>query len=382
MAQDAEVRAADFDADGRCDLALNAKDGPTNVMYYAFSTDADTFAVSGASMHGTSVQEGWQEYATLVGSFNDDPLWDLGWSYVGTRNKTWYGLSDGVGNVDFAPLMERVEGGWFGFVTVVLDIDGDGIDDVAWNETTSNENRLFAGITDVFGFLDMRPAQSFDAGDWSGFDVARGDLNGDGRGDLVWSAPAPPQTRIYVAQGRADGGFDLSAETVREAIGDAAVEFRVGDVDGDGSDDLVWVAGPHPGASVYVSLSRAGGTFEHRDVQRVATPCAGTCALRMGDFNGDGHADLAWNALGSENVVGVVLGDASGNFANVLAAQEHTSVEDWASYTWVTGDVDGNGTEDLIWVRPTAEARVFVARASRTPGSRAFAEPRAPLSPR
>lgn len=356
-----EVRVADFNGDGRADLAFNFKSGPTNALYYAFASAADTFVVSATSTHPTAVAEGWERYATLSGRFDPDPVWDLGWSYTGTLNSTWYGLSDGAGNVDFAPRMDHTRGGWHGFVTLVLDVDADGIHDLAWNETTPERNRVSVGITNIFGFLEMRAAQSFAAADWSAFEVTHGDHNGDGRADLLWTEPSG--RRIYTATGNEDGVFDLSEEIVHEPIPEPNRVVLLGDVDGDGTDDLIQVGQPALGGDVYVSRGRSDGSFEHLAAQDVGIPCASGCSVVGGDFNGDGRLDLLWNELIPGNGLRVALGTPSGRFDTTPVMQFHPANADWSLYEVVVGDVNDDGRDDVIWVSPRSETRLHLALA-------------------
>ena len=357
----AEVFVADFNADGRADLAFNSKNGPVNAVYFAFSAVSDTFVVSNASMHGTAAPEGWEVYETLIGLFNADARWDLGWSHTGTRNRTWYGLSDGVGGIDFAPLTERVEFGWFTFTTVVLDINGDRIDDLAWNETTTQRNRTFPATTDIFGFLDMGLPQSFAAADWSGFEVTTGDVNGDGRGDLLWNESTAGSNRTYTGLGRQDGQFDLSGEFARGPIATQPARLRLGDVNGDGTDDVVWVGPPEMGGDVYVSLAHADATFEHHQPQDVGMPCASACDLLVGDFNADGRIDLLWNDRVAGNRSRVALGAASARFDTSPAVQQHPRPIDWLSYQAFVGDVNADGRDDVVWVSSGPITQVHVA---------------------
>ena len=136
------------------------------------------------------------------------------------------------------------EGGQFGYSLARLaDCDGDGIADFAVGAALHTAGGPSAGRVSVFSgatgrLLFQRDGQ---AGDQLGFSVGGGgDVNGDGRGDLVVGAP-----QRYTGAGctlvlsGADGSVLLSLKgTERKGRFGEAVEF-VGDFNGDGASDIV-----------------------------------------------------------------------------------------------------------------------------------------------
>ncbi len=156
--------------------------------------------------------------------------------------------------------------------------------------------------------------------------VAIGDLNGDGRPDLV--------TTGYLASGsvmlgNGDGTFQPALGFNLNSNGSLVSMVTIADVNGDGKPDLV-VANRctdnscYPDGSVSILLGNGDGTFE----PLVNYDSGGYIAssVAVGDVNGDGHPDLVvsdWCQTydcpsGHAGGIGVLLGNGDGTFQPVV----------------------------------------------------------------
>jgi hypothetical protein len=123
----------------------------------------------------------------------------------------------------------------------------------------------------------------------------------------------------------------------------------IGDFDGDGNADLA-ILGP---TSVSVALGNGDGTFK----APVSYPFGGSVQgpgygfMVVGDFNGDGKPDLV---VTGTNVISVLLGNGDGTFQ----APIETSL-DFTPYALTVGDFNGDGIADLA-----VEYEVFVLNAT------------------
>jgi hypothetical protein len=126
-----------------------------------------------------------------------------------------------------------------------------------------------------------------------------GDVDGDRVNDVVVSAPANPPAgaqrgEVFLYSGR-------SGRQLWRQVGDSAARLGIGleaagDVNADGTPDVVAGA---PGINAVLVLSGRDGTELLRLRGDSADQGLGTSAAGIGDFNGDGHADIAAGAPGS-----------------------------------------------------------------------------------
>jgi hypothetical protein len=137
---------------------------------------------------------------------------------------------------------------------------------------------------------------------------AAGDLNGDGKADLISVANTvratdgrggvkfAPEAALQVQLGNGDGSFgDGSVRVLLPAV--QVSNVATGDFDGDGSVDVALVEGPDsamPGA-VHLLLGNGDGTLQPR--RDSAVEGWAPRSIAPGDFNRDGKLDLARGGL-------------------------------------------------------------------------------------
>jgi hypothetical protein len=253
ISTDEQVVIGDFDGDGRDDIATwLAK--TTRQVYVALST--------GSSMKREAV---WLQSigfdatdVLLAGDANGDRRDDL-YLFARARGKVYVAVSNGVG---FDPPRE-----WHGFFAVsawerprVADLNGDGRDDIValgTNSPTANGD-VYVALSDGTRFVDVSGAANSSSKwhDWFAVrpeeEVRVGDLDGDGRDDLFTLLP-PPYGQCYTVRSE---GTRLAANVLwpEIVVPDARDKAFVGDVNGDGRADLIVFAQGE--GKVYVSLAR------------------------------------------------------------------------------------------------------------------------------
>ncbi|MEM1418275.1 MAG: FG-GAP-like repeat-containing protein, partial [Myxococcota bacterium] len=92
---------------------------------------------------------------------------------------------------------------WDDFTLTLADINADGLEDLVWNATTDATNRSYVGIANGDGTfdLDFAALDHPDAPGWGRARLLVVDVDGDGADDLVWNLPGR-QNLVYMGLGR------------------------------------------------------------------------------------------------------------------------------------------------------------------------------------
>lgn len=272
------------------------------------------------------------------------------------------------------------------------DVDGDGKIDVIVKSPAGSFYCFLANGDGMYGQTSEIAGPAYSSTTAPAY--AAGDFNGDGHLDLASLSGGD----LQVAAGRGDGTFDAPVSGTYSV---PAEGFRVGDVNNDGRDDLVFgsdlllaaASGTFtkttyaPGRSIppaavvdldgdgnldvvqddWTFLSMAAvtsvlrgngdGTFgARRSLQRKDYDLTKPAASCAGDFNGDGHTDLSFGPS-------ILLGDGAGWFNGYARVRDTGQLRRCS-----VGDVDANGTGDLLFAHyaPTSGYGISVATTHET----------------
>jgi hypothetical protein len=165
-------------------------------------------------------------------------------------------------------------------------------------------------------------------------------VNGDGWPDLAVSHQAGT---VYVGDG--NGGFALADANLPAGGTFGRVGVSLGDVNGDGRDDLAWAKS----GGVAVWRRNANGTWT--DFGAGLPTSGGWAATQLSDMDGDGVLDVA--AFGN-GVAGVWKGNGAGSWTP-LATFTTPGPGTYAAFR-VGGDADHNGRPDIVMVDDEAGA--------------------------
>jgi hypothetical protein len=162
--------------------------------------------------------------------------------------------------------------------------------------------------------------------------IAVGDMNGDGLDDIVTCGNADGHGSLNVLLGNGDGTFQKALAT---RLGPAQGSLVLGDFNFDGHLDVATASSQM--GSVRLLLGNGDGTFA---VSFVTTLHGVDNAIAAADLNHDGFLDLV---VGQDTQFISLLGDGSGGFGQIT----YTTVSS-PNNGIALGDIDGDGNIDVF----------------------------------
>ncbi|MEU6274259.1 FG-GAP and VCBS repeat-containing protein [Streptomyces populi] len=283
--------------------------------------DQDSPGVPGAAENGDLFGA-----ATASGDFDADgysdlavssPLEDVGEDTNGGVVQILWGSARGLAGGSTVPDPAPAEHDRFGASLAAGDFDGDGRTDLAVGTSSSTLYTFRAGIarSGRAGAVSERSLPLHGAPDAGIINLTAGDVNGDGRADLMvdglYRTPSATDHKYYNVNYYVPGTSAGPSRTVAQRM-PGGVSGAIGDIDGDGYGDVVtgvyWgrttADGPIGGKVLVAYGSSAGPSSRVQTITQESGTVPGDsedwdkfgASVALGDVDGDGRQDLAIGA--------------------------------------------------------------------------------------
>lgn len=228
-----------------------------------------------------------------------------------------------------------------------------GPDSFTYSVTANDGTKVIARV-DVMVTSDGLPYESavrLDTG--SAWGVAAGDIDGDGKIDLV-TAEAETSSVVVLAN-RSTGPGAYAVQPFGFEGGHAPVGVAIADVDDDGRLDVISAA-KDDGLVVLRNITVTGGPISFAGP--IYLPARNAVAVVTADLNGDGLVDLA--AIDDYDDDVLVWLNATVAGVTAFGARTAFATPD-GPLQLIVDDADGNGTADLaVLARTTGELSLFL----------------------
>jgi FG-GAP-like repeat len=225
-----------------------------------------------------------------------------------------------------------------GVRVAVGDVNGDGRNEIvtapgkdAWTELKVFDGKSFKQLKTVLPFKD--------ATWWAGAYVATGDTNGDGRDEIVEGLDAGCCTTLHVLD--ATTGNDLSGFFPYGNNSEVGARVAAGDLNGDGTADVIAV----PLGSTRISAFRVSGGAAFRTIDAFGGEITGPVSIAAGDLSGDARAEIVAAAPTAYGVEVKIFNASTGTAETALSPYGGESVSNVAV---ALGDVNGDGKTDIV----------------------------------
>jgi hypothetical protein len=369
------IAVADLARNGRLDIiTANFNSNNVSVLMNETEPGATTASFTGQQTFAA----GTHPQGIAVADFNADGLPDIAVTNAGSNSVSFLVNTTPVGvlTTTFAPQQTFAVGNTPVFAAVA-DFNGDGRPDLVVSNNLDNTVSVLLNVTAAGApSVSFFAQQSFAVGAGP-LNVAVADFNGDGRADIAIANAGPigtPGNTVSVLLNTEALGSNTAAFAAQQtfAVGGSPQSVTAGDLDGDGRPDLVVSNLDDNTVSVLLNTTPVGTTTPTFAAQQTFASGAGPIPVMVGDLRGDGRMDIAV-AANTDNNIGVLPNTTTpevttspvvvGQFGTSGVQQFNFVSRTFAPLTFANanlvaansaGDVVGNFPGHGVWLfRPT-----------------------------
>ena len=328
----------DMDKNGKPDLAVTNFGSNTVSVYYNISVpgtiNAGSFAAKVDYVTGLSPK------SVSFGDIDGDGSPDMIVTNSGDTSVSVFRNTSTFGNVSFAAKVDFHTGSSPWSVSVG-DLNGDGKPDLAVANRVSQTISVLRN-TSTSGVVSFLSKVDFATGS-SSYSVSIGDLDGDGKPDMAVANSGNNTASVF--RNTSSSGVLSFAARVDYSAGSGPVSVSIGDIDGDGKLDLAVANNSGNNASVFRNTSTPGIINAGSFAAKVDFAAGGAPqSVSIGDIDGDGKQDLAV-ANFTGNSVSVLRNTSVTGTVNFSAKVDLPTAGQASSVSIC--DIDGDGKPDI-----------------------------------
>lgn len=247
-------------------------------------------------------------------------------------------LDSGARLVETLPLVS--EGGFLGGGLAVGDLGADGLPEIIIGSAPGQ-----APLVRIIRLGDRPASELMPYGDGltGGLRVAVGDLDADGQNEIVTAAGPGTNGHVLVLDAHGNqrvfaGGFYPFGRD-----NETGASVAVGDINGDGRDDIVTASGP--GSVPLVKVWRTDGWGFLGEFSPFGEATAGGVSVAAADIDGDGQEEVAVALRGGgDGTIRIFGGPGLEPLAEFPAADPGFS----GGLNLAAADIDGDGRDELL----------------------------------
>ncbi|MEO9804813.1 MAG: FG-GAP-like repeat-containing protein [Reichenbachiella sp.] len=279
----------DLDGDGKLDLAI--VDFPNNVVSIFRNTSVSGILEAGSFADKVDITTGSGPVSVAIGDLDGDGKLDLAVTNRSGNSVSVFENRCSAGTISFAEKVDYVTGA-SAFSVSIQDLDDDNRPELVVANRAHHNVSIYKNTSTV-GTISYADRVSFDVGT-NPEHAAIGDLDGDDKPDLIIANNGGSKISV-LRNTTTSGTIDATsfATKVNFTTGTSPRSVAIGDLDGNGKQDIAVANGDDSTISVFMNTSTEGVIDANSFADKVDFDTEDSpFFVAIGDLDGDGKNDL------------------------------------------------------------------------------------------